>query len=74
LWTTGSGISDRDFGGFAAWRARSTSAIPSWFGEWSNVQTVYCYGSAAVSLTANYNDFIPELEYRYAPVLDDPLE
>lgn len=74
LWTEGSGISDQDFGGFAAWRSRQVSAVPSLFGEWSNVQTVYCYGSAAVSLTANYNDFVPELEYRYAPVLDDPLE
>lgn len=74
LWTNGSGISEGDFGGFAAWRAVQVSAVPSRFGEWSNVQTVYCYGSAAVSLTANYNDFVPELEYRYAPVLDDPLE
>lgn len=74
LWTNGSGISEQDFGGFAAWRAVQVSSVPSRFGEWSNVQTVYCYGSAAVSLTANYNDFVPELEYRYAPVLDDPLE
>lgn len=74
LWTEGSGISEQDFGGFAGWRAVQVSAVPSRFGEWSNVQTVYCYGSAAVTLTANYHDFVPELEYRYAPVLDDPLE
>lgn len=74
LWTKGSGISDRDFGGFAGWRQTQVNAVPSLFGEWSNVQTVYCYGSAAISLTANYNDFVPEIEYRYSPVLDDPLE
>lgn len=74
LWTVGTGIDQRDFGGFAHWRGLQTSKVPSGFGEWSNVQTVYCYGPAATSLTVNFNDFIPELEYIYQPELDDPLE
>lgn len=74
LWTTKTGIDHRDFGGFAYWRGIQTSMVPSGFGEWSNVQTVYCYGAAATSLTVNFNDFIPELEYIYQPELDDPLE
>lgn len=74
LWTNGSGLSHRDFGGFAYWRGLQVNAVPSQFGEWSNVQTVYCYGAAAVTLSVNHNDFIPEIEYTYAPELDDPLE
>lgn len=74
LWDTATnGLDGIGFGAFAAWRNLSTSQVPSAFGEWSNLQTVYCYGEATESLEYNLNDFVPELVYRYAPVLDDPL-
>lgn len=58
---------------FANWRAVATGNVPSQFGEWSNVQKVYCYGPATVALTYNLNDFVPEIIFDYAPVQDDPL-
>lgn len=67
------GLDGIGFGAFAAWRNYSTSQVPSAFGEWSNLQTVYCYGEAAESLEYNLHDFVPELVYSYAPKLDDPL-
>lgn len=63
-----------DVAAFAAWRNQATNQVPSAFGEWSNLQTVYCYGEATESLTYNLYDFVPELVYNYAPTLDDPLE
>ena len=68
------GLDGIGFGAFAAWRNQSTNQVPSAFGEWSNMQTVYCYGEAAEELTYNLDDFIPEIVYSYAPSLDDPLE
>lgn len=59
---------------FAGWRNTAVNQVPSAFGEWSNLQTVYCYGEATESLTYNLNDFVPEIVYNYAPTLDDPLE
>lgn len=63
-----------DVSAFAAWRNQATNQVPSAFGEWSNLQTVYCYGEATESLDYNLYDFVPELVYSYAPTLDDPLE
>ena len=68
------GLDGLGFQAFAAWRNLATSQVPSAFGEWSNLQTVYCYGEATESLEYNLHDFVPELVYNYAPVLDDPLE
>ena len=62
------------FGGFAGWRNIQTSSVPSGFGEWSNLATVYCYGAATETLEYNLDDFVPELKYFYSPVQDDPLE
>lgn len=63
-------------GAFANWRNTQVNAVPSGFGEWSNVMTVYCYGPASESLSYNLNDFVPEVCYSYAPEngLDDPLQ
>lgn len=78
LWTTGDGLGDRqDFSLFAAWRQASVTQIPSYFGEWSNIQKAYCYGSLA-SNDCGYNldDFMPEVWWTYAPEngVDDPVE
>ena len=59
---------------FSNWRIQATNNVPSQFGEWSNVQKVYCYGPATINLTYNLNDFVPEIVFDYAPVQDDPLE
>lgn len=77
LWDTNTNGIDHvkeTFGAFAPWRNLSINTVPSSFGEWSNLQTVYCYGEATETLEYNLNDFVPEIVYRYAPVLDDPLE
>lgn len=75
LWPgAGTGIQGAGHTGFAAWRSAATNAVPSQFGEWSNLQTVYCYGASTVETTYNLADFVPEVVFRYAPVYDDPLE
>lgn len=75
LWSgAGSGIENSNFLGFAAWRAEQVSSVPSKFGEWSNVQTVFVYGAASVDLRYNLNDFVPEIVFSYAPTLDDPIQ
>ena len=63
-------------GAFAAWRQTQVNAVPSGFGEWSNVMTVYCYGPATETLEYNLNDFVPEVVYSYVPEngVNDPLE
>lgn len=65
-----------EVGAFAMWRNTQVNAVPSGFGEWSNVMTVYCYGPATEELTYNLDDFVPELIYSYVPEgnLNDPLE
>lgn len=75
LWPgAGTGIQGAGHTGFAAWRSAATNAVPSQFGEWSNLQTVYCYGASTVETVYNLADFVPEIVFRYAPVYDDPLE
>lgn len=63
-------------GAFAQWKQTQTNAIPSGFGEWSNVMTVYCHGAATETLEYNLDDFVPEVVYSYTPESgqDDPLE
>lgn len=60
---------------FAAWRAAQINKAPSGFGEWSNAQTVYCYGNFSSQLTYDVNkDFVPELIFSYSTYEDtDPL-
>lgn len=68
LWTgAGSGITNSGIDNFATWRNTSTAAVPSGFGEWSNAQKVYCYGSYQVNVEANFNDFVPEVIFTYIP-------
>lgn len=46
IWANGgTGLDGTGHNNFAAWRQREVTRVPSGFGEWSNVQTVYCYDS-----------------------------
>lgn len=58
---------------FASWRQLSTTNVPSYFGEWSNIQKAYCYKSAGIELDYNFSDFVPEIVWTYAPTGDDPI-
>lgn len=75
LWANaGSGLDKSGFANFAAWRQAATTQVPSLFGEWSNIQKAYCYGSATHSINFNFNDFVPEVEWFYSTDGDDPIE
>lgn len=68
------GLQGTGFSNFSAWRQNAVTNVPSMFGEWSNVQTVYCYSAYATNFDYNYNDFVPELIWFYQPKGDDPIE
>lgn len=52
---------------FSSWHSIQVNAIPSHFGEWSNISTVYCTRRAATDLTYNLDDYVPELVWEYRP-------
>lgn len=75
IWAAGSGIDGRtDFTNFAAWRNASTAMVPSAFGEWSNLQTVYCHGTYSVNAKYGLDDFVPEVTFTFEPEEDNALE
>lgn len=76
LWMAGiTGLeTNGNFGNFAAWRKNATTSVPSLFGEWSNIQRVYCYTSATHNIGYNFNDFVPQVYWVYSPQGDDPIE
>jgi hypothetical protein len=43
------------------------------FGEWSNVQTVYCYKPFTTNIDYNFNDFVPEVIFTYSTTGNDPI-
>lgn len=59
---------------FAFWRQNATTRVPSLFGEWSNLQKIYCHGDATHQISYNFEDFVPEVVWHYSPVGDDPVE
>jgi hypothetical protein len=59
---------------FTAWRQSQVMTNPSRFGEWSNVQTVYCHAPVDLQLGFNFNDFLPELDVRYSTQFNNPIE
>lgn len=56
-----------DLRNFAAWHSIQVNSVPSHFGEWSNICTVYCTRRAATSLDYNLDDYVPELVWEYRP-------
>lgn len=61
-WHTG------NYSGFSQWFNASTSAVPSSFGEWSNVQKMYCIQRAGCKLTVDTKDsFCPTVRWEYQP-------
>lgn len=75
LWAgANDGLQGTGFANFASWRQSAVTTVPSMFGEWSNMQTVYCYAAYATNFDYNYNDFVPELIWFYQPKGDDPIE
>lgn len=74
LWISGiTGLEGGGYSNFASWRQISTTSVPSFFGEWSNVQKAYCYKEASKDIDFNFNDFMPQVVWTYAPVGDDPI-
>lgn len=55
---------------FSSWHSIQVNAVPSHFGEWSNISTVYCTRRAATELTYNLDDYVPELVWEYRPSAD----
>lgn len=77
LWDrAGTGLDGGGFNNFAAWRIACTSAIPSTFGEWSNILKAYCGKRASPVLSVDFHDFMPRLGWTYrAPQgSDDSVE
>lgn len=68
------GLDGGNYQGFSQWRQDATTHVPSYFGEWSNIQKAYCYSEATTSIDYNFNDFMPEVIWSYSPVGDDPIE
>lgn len=79
IWANGgTGLDGTGHNNFAAWRQREVTRVPSGFGEWSNVQTVYCYNSYSKEFVEDmktiFRDFTPQISWTYKPTGDDPLE
>lgn len=68
LWgQTVPGLQYNDLREFSSWHSIQVNAIPSHFGEWSNISTVYCTRRAATDLSYNLDDYVPELVWEYRP-------
>lgn len=73
--------SKTSFQGFSYWNNVATSAVPSAFGEWSNVQKIFCIARAGTKAWANVGEgFVPTLYWTYSPSkgdngeISDPIE
>lgn len=54
-------------GWFAQWYQQCTMAIPSNFGEWSNLEYVYCITQAVSDIRVEcLSDFVPTLHWTYS--------
>lgn len=58
---------------FANWRRNSMTQVPSYFGEWSNIQKAYCYQEGTHEIDYSLKDFLPEITWTYSAVGDDPI-
>lgn len=73
LWDNVSGLEEGKSVAFANWRRNSMLQVPSYFGEWSNIQRAYCYQEGTHEIDYNLNDFMPEIVWTYSAVGDDPI-
>jgi hypothetical protein len=75
LWpNAGTGIDfPVNFTSFSNWRQGQVTAIPSRFGEWSNVQTVYCHTEYFTNIDYNFDDFVPEVVVSGNTAIEDPI-
>lgn len=64
------GLFYEDLREFSAWHALQVNSIPSHFGEWSNISTVFCTALADTELSVNVNDYVPEVVWEYRPSND----
>lgn len=55
---------------FQTWWKTSTMAVPSTFGEWSNVQQIFCIDRAVTSISIDKSDFVPTIKWEYKPNTD----
>lgn len=71
LWGNPSlGLWYSDLREFSSWHSIQVNSIPSHFGEWSNISTVYCTRRASTDLTINLDDYVPEVVWEYRPSSD----
>lgn len=62
------------YSNFASWRLACTSAVPTTFGEWSNLMKAYCYGPFTFTTQISYADFMPTIGAIIKPSGDDAVE
>lgn len=79
LWSgAGTGLTGNtaSYVNFSAWRLACTSAVPTTFGEWSNLMKTYCYLPATTEIYIDFDDFVPRIKWKYTPGQgnDDPVE
>lgn len=80
LWdrNAGPGWCTTNFNTFAAWFKQESAKVPSGFGEWSNLQYVYCADRATMDLQVKCVDFVPRVIVSYSPSennsIIDPVE
>lgn len=75
LWSGAvTGIDGKGHQNFSTWRTACTTAVPTTFGEWSNLMKAYCYGPATHIISYDYNDFMPRVKWLFKPSGDDPIE
>lgn len=57
---------------FQTWWRNSSRVVPSMFGEWSNVQQIFCIKEVFPEITINNNeDFTPVVHFQYKPDTED---
>lgn len=81
LWQDANGWLTENFTGFTTWHKNSVQNVPSSFGEWSNLQYVFCITEAMTELKVECDtDFVPTVTWKYAPKssngmsYNDPIE
>lgn len=61
-----------NYNGFSAWFNAATTAVPSPFGEWSNIQKVFCIEQATTVTNVEVKKtFVPEVSWSYDPPVID---